>query len=291
MKTITFFIALFLFSGIVSKSQTYHSDIQVDSKNTFNISRGISRGNITFVIDLVKLKFSIKSSFLTLENRDITHLDSRVMFDENGQRLLRSKYQVTDGFYLYIEEYKTEQSNLLVKFNKVFGLELISDGVTKSFMACYITERQPTIKYDTKIPFANYQQYISNYRIEVDEAEKVEYKRTDVLIEIDTVSQFVSFNNQARRKLTFIKRGETEYLGGLWKFTKNQIEESEVEFLNIFKTEIPVKIGNLYYDKIYTIETIDLISSKTTSSLSLFVSTSAAQKEGQQYFEEPDGGN
>jgi hypothetical protein len=77
----------------------------------------------------------------------------------------------------------------------------------------------------------------------------------------------------------------------LWKFTKNQIEESEVEFLNIFKTEIPVKIGNLYYDKIYTIETIDLISSKTTSSLSLFVSTSAAQKEGQQYFEEPDGGN
>lgn len=291
MKTITFFIALFLFSGIVSKAQTYHSDIQVDSKNTFNISRGISRGNITFVIDLIKLKFSIKSSFLTLENRDITHLDSRVMIDENGQRLLRSKYQVTDGFYLYIEEYKTEQSNLLVKFNKVFGLELISDGVTKSFMACYITERQPTIKYDTKIPFANYQQYISNYRIEVDEAEKVEYKRTDVLIEIDTVSQFVSFNNQARRKLTFIKRGETEYLGSLWKFNKNQVEESEVEFLNIFKTEIPVKIGNLYYDKIYTIETIDLISSKTTSSLSLFVSTSAAQKEGQQYFEEPDGGN
>jgi hypothetical protein len=287
MKTITFFIALFLFSGIVSKAQTYHSSLQIDAEKTFNISKGISRENITFTVDLLKLKFSIKSSFLTFEDKYITHLDSRFEINKNGERVLRSEYKVIEGFNLYIEEYTSEQSEIIVKYSKIFALELMSDGVRKSFMVCYITERQPSIKYDPNTPFANYQIYKSDYRVEG--VENLETKRTEVIIKIDTTNNYFALNGQRRYGYTYVKSGEITFLEKQWNFNKYQLEGSGNEFLTIYSTETPANRNVSLYNKIIVIETVDLTSNKTTSKAEMYVNTSPPINNGQ-YYEEPDGG-
>jgi hypothetical protein len=287
MKTKTFIIVFFLFTSILTYSQTFHSDIQIDAEKSWTYSHGINRESVTLIIDLIKSKFSITSSFLTAQNLDLILLDARVENDENGQ-FKKSKYEIQNkgnsfGMYLYIEDNKNVKSELIVgKYNKGFALQLIKDGKQTSFLACYIKELDLLIKYDPKTFWCHYNKsYTSNYRVEG--VETGEIKRTKVLIEIDTVNNYFSLNNQMGHKFTFVSKGESKFLERIWKFNKYQIEGSEGEFLFIFETDPPLTVENSLYYKIYSIKTIDPSTNKITSNIDLFVSNSPETDEGQPY--------
>ena len=296
MKTKIIPIVMFVVTSLWSYSQTFHSDLWVDSKHTFSYDHGISREHLTFVIDLINLKISIHSekTFQESKNIDLIHLDSRIAIEEDGQHFRKSKYQIgyNGDLFFYIEDYRTIHSNLLMdKYNKVFGLEVIKNGETTSLIAVYITEKETAIKYSPNTLWCQYQQsYISDYRVEVVGENKTgDTKRNKVLIEIDTVNHYSSINNQNGKRFSFIREGITDFLGSKWKLRKYRYEDSPGDFLTILETETPVKVEDVLYNKIFNLTTKDTATNKRISSTDLYVGNSPKKDEGQnQYFEKPD---
>jgi hypothetical protein len=278
---------MFLLTFIFSYSQTFHSELQVDAVNNLNYTHGVMRETVTFTIDLIKLKFSITSSFLSLQNLDLILLDARFDMDDNVQ-FKKSKYEIQNkgnslGMYLYIEDHKDVKDELIVgKYNKGFTIELIKDGKQTSLLGCYIKELDLPIKYDPKTLWCQYQPYISNYRVEsTGESEQGDIKRTKILIEIDSINHYFSINDQQRHKLTFIEKGEKEFLGNWWKFIKYRNEDYQSEFLTIYETDKPYNIGNSQYLKIFNFLTMDTSTNKKTSSTDLYISNSPDNDEDQ----------
>jgi hypothetical protein len=221
---------------------------------------------------------------MTFQNYDLILWDARVANDDKGQRYSKSKYEVLNngspfGLYLYIEDFKNVKSEMIVgSYNKSFTLELQKEGKQTLLLGCIIKELDLPIKYDPKTIWCHYyNSYTSNYRLEG--VDNIETKRTKVVIDIDTVNNYFSLNSYKSWRLTFIEKGETEYLGNLWRYSKNQFGESANDFLTIYDTDVPVTVDNIRCKKIFSITTIDPSTKKKTFENVYYVDTSPTTDE------------
>ena len=273
MKTKTLLIALFLIECIVSNSQTYHSNLWVDRERTFSYDQGISREPLTFVVDLIKLKLSMhseKKDFLNFQNLNLNHIDSWIEIGEDGQPFRKSKYEIgtTGKLFYYIEDYRTEQSTPLGKYKICFGIQDSEDGVTKSELAIYINEKQTPIKYNPKTIWANYQTFVSNYRVEG--VEKIEGKTSDITIGIDLINNCLSLGRMEGGKFTFIKNDIIVFKDRHWRYSKYLLE-SQVDFLEIFEADTAIEQDNHNYSKVFVFSKQDTLTKKVIDKIQFCV--------------------